>query len=45
MGVGDGGGGGEKPDVNHSITGDSFTDLVGRKPDGTIWMYANNIIM
>ncbi|MFD4640845.1 FG-GAP-like repeat-containing protein [Lentzea sp. NPDC058436] len=44
VGVGDGGGGGEQPNGNHSITGDSFTDLVGRKPDGTIWMYTNNII-
>ncbi|MEU3648415.1 FG-GAP-like repeat-containing protein [Lentzea sp. NPDC034063] len=46
VGIGDGGGGTTppKPVVDHSITGDSFTDLVGRKPDGTIWMYANNII-
>nr|BAC10671.1 putative esterase [Lentzea aerocolonigenes] len=47
VGVGDGGGGGggeEKPSVNHSVTGDSFTDLVGRKPDGTIWAYNNNIL-
>jgi DNA-directed RNA polymerase subunit N (RpoN/RPB10) len=44
VGIGDGGGGGEKPNVNHSVTGDSFTDLVGRKPDGTIWVYNNNIL-
>ncbi|WP_052685607.1 FG-GAP-like repeat-containing protein [Lentzea aerocolonigenes] len=44
VGIGDGGGGGEKPVVNHSVTGDSFTDLVGRKPDGTIWAYNNNIL-
>jgi len=43
VGVGDGGGG-EKPTVNHSVTGDSFTDLVGRKADGTIWVYNNNIL-
>ncbi|WDZ85553.1 FG-GAP-like repeat-containing protein [Micromonospora cathayae] len=30
--------------VGHSVTGDSFSDLVGTKPDGTMWLYANNFV-
>ncbi|MGW8065238.1 FG-GAP repeat domain-containing protein [Streptomyces ziwulingensis] len=26
----------------HSVTGDSFTDLVALRPDGTMWLYSNN---
>lgn len=26
------------------MTGDGFTDLVARKADGTLWLYANNFI-
>jgi hypothetical protein len=29
--------------VNADVTGDGYTDLVGRKTDGTLWMYPNNI--
>jgi hypothetical protein len=34
----------EEPKIGHSVTGDSFTDLVARKPDGSLWLYANNYI-
>ncbi|SCG57919.1 FG-GAP-like repeat-containing protein [Micromonospora coxensis] len=30
--------------VGADVTGDGFTDLVARKTDGTLWMYANNIV-
>ncbi|MFF3855716.1 FG-GAP-like repeat-containing protein [Micromonospora sp. NPDC002575] len=30
--------------VGADVTGDGFTDLVARKPDGTLWLYANNIV-
>ncbi|MET9299324.1 CHAP domain-containing protein, partial [Micromonospora aurantiaca] len=30
--------------VGHSVTGDSFHDLVARKPDGTLWLFANNFV-
>ncbi|MFB9364450.1 hypothetical protein ACFFSO_40995, partial [Amorphoplanes nipponensis] len=26
------------------VTGDGFADLVGSKPDGSLWLYANNIV-
>ncbi|WP_394619666.1 FG-GAP-like repeat-containing protein [Lentzea sp. JNUCC 0626] len=42
-GVGSGGGGPEEK-AGHSVTGDSYHDLVARKTDGTLWLYANNII-
>ncbi|WP_162561479.1 CHAP domain-containing protein, partial [Salinispora mooreana] len=29
--------------VNADVTGDGYTDLVARKPDGTLWLYSNNI--
>ncbi|MEU7903656.1 FG-GAP-like repeat-containing protein [Actinoplanes sp. NPDC049118] len=29
--------------VNADVTGDGYTDLVGRKTDGTLWLYPNNI--
>ncbi|QNP74757.1 hypothetical protein IAG44_38455 [Streptomyces roseirectus] len=28
----------------YSVTGDSFTDLVATKSDGTMWLYANNFV-
>ena len=28
--------------IGADVTGDGFTDLVARKPDGTLWLYANN---
>ncbi|NUT23546.1 MAG: DUF1906 domain-containing protein, partial [Hamadaea sp.] len=27
----------------HSVTGDTYADLVGRKTDGALWLYPNNI--
>ncbi|WP_290862641.1 FG-GAP-like repeat-containing protein [Hamadaea sp.] len=30
--------------VAADITGDGYTDLVGRKPDGTLWLHSNNIV-
>ncbi|WP_249999015.1 CHAP domain-containing protein [Actinoplanes sp. M2I2] len=30
--------------VGADVTGDGFTDLVARKPDGTLWLYPNNIV-
>jgi DNA-directed RNA polymerase subunit N (RpoN/RPB10) len=30
--------------TTHSVTGDSFSDLVALKPDGTMWLYSNNFI-
>ncbi|WP_238324014.1 FG-GAP repeat domain-containing protein, partial [Salinispora pacifica] len=30
--------------VNADVTGDGYTDLVARKPDGTLWLYSNNIV-
>ncbi|MEV7328562.1 VCBS repeat-containing protein [Micromonospora sp. NPDC093244] len=30
--------------VGADVTGDGFTDLVARKTDGTLWLYANNIV-
>ncbi|MCP2328379.1 hypothetical protein HDA40_006886 [Hamadaea flava] len=29
--------------IGADVTGDGYTDLVGRKPDGTLWLYSNNI--
>ncbi|WP_018252759.1 FG-GAP repeat domain-containing protein [Salinispora mooreana] len=29
--------------VGADVTGDGYTDLVGRKTDGTLWLYPNNI--
>ncbi|MFG2105110.1 peptidoglycan DD-metalloendopeptidase family protein, partial [Micromonospora echinaurantiaca] len=26
------------------VTGDGFTDLIALKPDGTLWLYANNFV-
>ncbi|WP_434446814.1 CHAP domain-containing protein [Lentzea sp. E54] len=34
----------EEPKIGHSVTGDSFADLVARKADGTLWLYANNFV-
>ncbi|MEV0949523.1 CHAP domain-containing protein [Promicromonospora sp. NPDC050249] len=34
----------EEPRGRHSVTGDSYADLVARKPDGTLWLYANNFV-
>ncbi|MEV6963782.1 DUF1906 domain-containing protein, partial [Hamadaea sp. NPDC051192] len=28
----------------HSITGDPYADLVGRKADGTLWLHSNNFV-
>ncbi|MFE0800417.1 FG-GAP repeat domain-containing protein, partial [Streptomyces sp. NPDC058834] len=30
--------------TTHSVTGDSFTDLVATKSDGTMWLYSNNFL-
>ncbi|NML77580.1 VCBS repeat-containing protein, partial [Streptomyces sp. R302] len=30
--------------TTHSVTGDSFTDLVATKSDGTMWLYSNNYL-
>jgi hypothetical protein len=27
------------------INGDGYSDLVGRKPNGTLWYYGNNILV
>ncbi|MEV0273937.1 glycoside hydrolase domain-containing protein, partial [Hamadaea sp. NPDC050747] len=38
--------GGEAPATRppgHSVTGDGYADLIGRKTDGTLWLYPNNI--
>jgi hypothetical protein len=31
------------PGTGQSVTGDDYADLVGSKPDGTLWLYSNNI--
>jgi len=31
-------------DIGADVTGDGFTDLVARKADGTLWLYANNYV-
>ncbi|MDQ7905788.1 tachylectin-related carbohydrate-binding protein [Phytohabitans sp. ZYX-F-186] len=33
---------GPEPQVGHSITGDTYTDLAALKADGTMWLYSNN---
>ncbi|WP_223874435.1 FG-GAP repeat domain-containing protein [Salinispora mooreana] len=30
--------------IGADVTGDGYTDLVARKPDGTLWLYSNNIV-
>ncbi|GAA3344937.1 hypothetical protein GCM10020358_50110 [Amorphoplanes nipponensis] len=30
--------------VAADVTGDGYTDLVATKPDGSLWLYANNIV-
>jgi hypothetical protein len=30
--------------IGADVTGDGYTDLVARKTDGTLWLYANNIV-
>ena len=30
--------------IGADVTGDGYTDLVARRPDGTLWLYANNIV-
>ncbi|MFV0131689.1 tachylectin-related carbohydrate-binding protein [Streptomyces sp. HMX87] len=30
--------------TTHSVTGDSFSDLVASKSDGTMWLYSNNFL-
>ncbi|MFC5241103.1 FG-GAP repeat domain-containing protein [Streptomyces atrovirens] len=35
----------EEPErTTHSVTGDSFSDLVTTKSDGTMWLYSNNFV-
>ncbi|MEV6963781.1 hypothetical protein AB0M47_01615, partial [Hamadaea sp. NPDC051192] len=36
--------GGYNQIVGADITGDGFTDLVGRKADGTLWLHSNNFV-
>jgi hypothetical protein len=30
--------------IGADVTGDGYTDLVARKPDGTLWLYSNNYV-